>query len=208
MTVDPTEVHFLYLKKSQLQNLSTQKIPTFLTYLKRSHSSSKLHFYVIVDLMNSTMPKKNPCFIATQKIPVSSIYPKKSVLAKISDLKNPLDPPPPPPKKKSVNYVTGVPGHIIISPCHPSRFVSYQTFKTKKQIKITILLCFCFVIQCLNSWFQATSVQAFSSQKINLNNWRAQCKNGLSDDFEPPTKPQSYLLSCNATVAKGIMLCC
>ena len=32
-------------------------------------------------------------------------------------------------------------------------------------------------------------------------------QNGLSDDFGPPfTKPENYLLSCNATVAKGIML--
>ena len=37
---------------------------------------------------------------------------------------------------------------------------------------------------------------------------RARCKNGLSDEFGPPfTKPQNYLISCNAAVAKGIMLC-
>ena len=37
---------------------------------------------------------------------------------------------------------------------------------------------------------------------------RALCKNGLSNDFGPPfLKPKNYLLSCNATVAKGMMLC-
>ena len=37
-------------------------------------------------------------------------------------------------------------------------------------------------------------------------NWRARCKNGLSDDFGPPcTKPPNYLLSCNVTVAKWIV---
>ena len=38
--------------------------------------------------------------------------------------------------------------------------------------------------------------------------WTGWCKNSLSDDFGPPfRKPQDYLLSCDATVAKGIMLC-
>ena len=41
-----------------------------------------------------------------------------------------------------------------------------------------------------------------------LYNWRARCKNGLSDDFGPPfTKPPNYLLSCNVTVAKWIVSC-
>ena len=40
------------------------------------------------------------------------------------------------------------------------------------------------------------------------NNWRVQCKNSLSDEFGPPfTKPPNYLLSCNVTVAKWIVLC-
>ena len=39
-------------------------------------------------------------------------------------------------------------------------------------------------------------------------NWRARCKNGLSDGFELPfTKPPNYLLSCNVTVAKWIVSC-
>ena len=39
-------------------------------------------------------------------------------------------------------------------------------------------------------------------------NWRAWCKNGLSDDFGPAlTKPPNYLLSCNVTVAKWIVSC-
>ena len=38
--------------------------------------------------------------------------------------------------------------------------------------------------------------------------WRAWCRNGLSDDFGPPfTKPRNYLSSCNATLAKGLVLC-
>ena len=39
-------------------------------------------------------------------------------------------------------------------------------------------------------------------------NWRARCKNGLSDNFGPTfTKPPNYLLSCNVTVAKWITSC-
>ena len=39
-------------------------------------------------------------------------------------------------------------------------------------------------------------------------NWRARCKNGLSDDFGPTfTKPPNCLLSCNVTVAKWIVSC-
>ena len=39
-------------------------------------------------------------------------------------------------------------------------------------------------------------------------NWRAWCKNSLSDDFGPTfTKPLNYLLSCNVTVAKWIVSC-
>ena len=39
-------------------------------------------------------------------------------------------------------------------------------------------------------------------------NWKGRSKNGLSDDFGPPfAKTKKYLLSYNATVAKGIMLC-
>ena len=39
-------------------------------------------------------------------------------------------------------------------------------------------------------------------------NWRAQCKNRLSDDFGPTfTKPPNYRLSCIVTVAKWIVSC-
>ena len=39
-------------------------------------------------------------------------------------------------------------------------------------------------------------------------NWRARCKNSLSDNFGPTfTKPPNYLLSCNVTVAKWIVSC-
>ena len=40
--------------------------------------------------------------------------------------------------------------------------------------------------------------------------WDCRCRNGLSDDFGPSfTKPRNYLhvSFCNATVAKGLMLC-
>ena len=43
---------------------------------------------------------------------------------------------------------------------------------------------------------------------LEPHNWRARCKNGLSDNFGPPfTKPPNYLLSCNVTVAKWIVSC-
>ena len=41
-----------------------------------------------------------------------------------------------------------------------------------------------------------------------VNNWRARCKNGLSDDLGPTfTKPPNSLLFCNVTVAKWIVSC-
>ena len=74
----PTEVHILYLKKSQLQNLSTQKNHYF---LKHTQKYPLLLF-------------RNP-----KKIPASFIGPKESLLAEISDPKKisrTLPPPPPP----------------------------------------------------------------------------------------------------------------
>ena len=70
----PTEVHILYPKKSQLENLSTQKIHyLFLAYPKKSPS---LFF---------TTPKNPSFFFATQK---------NSFVAKISDPKKSLGHPP------------------------------------------------------------------------------------------------------------------
>ena len=44
--------------------------------------------------------------------------------------------------------------------------------------------------------------------EIFLQHMKSSMRNGLSGIFGPPfTKHQNYLLSCNATVAKGIMLC-
>ena len=46
------------------------------------------------------------------------------------------------------------------------------------------------------------------NSKSNVNNWRARCKNGLSDDFGATfTKPPNYLLSGNVTVAKWMVSC-
>ena len=45
-------------------------------------------------------------------------------------------------------------------------------------------------------------------RKGKVYNWRAWCKNSLSDDFGPPfTKPPNYLLPCDVTVAKWIVSC-
>ena len=81
------EVHIiLYPKKSQIQNLSIPKNAYFFSIPKKnSHTNSKLNFcYCWFELMKST--------IDTQKFPASFINPKTSLLAKISDPKNPLDP--------------------------------------------------------------------------------------------------------------------
>ena len=90
------EVHILYPKKSQLQNLSTQKITTFFCIPQKSLSP----FFTT---------QKNPCFFFSRpkKIPASFIHPKKSLLAKISDPKKLLGPPPP----LSLKYVSGAPGN-------------------------------------------------------------------------------------------------
>ena len=55
------------------------------------------------------------------------------------------------------------------------------------------------VLDCVLGTFKTCVVHLFQ---------RVWCKNGLSDNFGPLfTKPQNYLSSCNATVAKGLMLC-
>ena len=52
------------------------------------------------------------------------------------------------------------------------------------------------------------SINLFRQSVKMIINWRARCKNGLSDDFGPTfTKPPNYLLSCNLTVAKWIVSC-
>ena len=73
----PTEVHILYPKKSQLQNLSTQRITTLFSIPKKSFSWT----------FNFLQPKKICLFFSmTQKILVSLV-----------GQKNHLDTPPPPP---------------------------------------------------------------------------------------------------------------
>ena len=121
----PTEVHILYPKKSQLQDLSTQKIPTFFSIPKKipqcfcigkfyylssgklkhanfnfgfgQKQNYKLHLcYFWFELMKNTIPKKIPLsFSRPKKIPASFIDPKKSLLAKMSDPKKSFGPPPP-----------------------------------------------------------------------------------------------------------------
>ena len=134
----PTEVHILYPKKSQLQDLSTQKIPTFFSIPKKipqcfciskfyylssgklkhanfnfgfgQKQNYKLHLcYFWFELMKNTIPKKIPLlFSRPKKIPASFVDPKKSLLAKMSDPKKSFGPPPPPPLK----YVSGTPGVV------------------------------------------------------------------------------------------------
>ena len=59
--------------------------------------------------------------------------------------------------------------------------------------------------------FSHISKHLWTEQVANLffsDNWRARCKNSLSDDFGPTfTKPPNFLLSYNVTVAKWIVLC-
>ena len=103
---------FLYPKKSQLQNLSTQKIPyVFIIPQKKPTPTANCAYVTIELLMKSAIPQKIPVFFPQpKKFPVSFIEPKKSLLAKISDQKNPLEPPPPPPPPQSVKYVSVTPG--------------------------------------------------------------------------------------------------
>ena len=107
-----TEVHILYPKKSQLQNLSTQKNPSVFLHQQIYWSSGKIkhanfnvgfgqkqnyklhlcYFLIWADEKYNT--QKNPSVVfATWKIAASFTDPKKSLLAKISDQKNPSDPP-------------------------------------------------------------------------------------------------------------------
>ena len=60
-----------------------KKIPVFLAYPKISHTNSKLHLHVFFFFF----------FHDSKKIPTFFLDPKKSLLAKISDPKNPSDHP-------------------------------------------------------------------------------------------------------------------
>ena len=62
-----------------------------------------------------------------------------------------------------------------------------------------------FFIRTSKSWPRLAVLKFLHDLSLN---WRAWCKNGLSDDFGPTfTKPPNYLLSCNVTVAKWIPSC-
>ena len=62
------------------------------------------------------------------------------------------------------------------------------------------VLTLCGIVDCLITHSKYSTWQVC--------NWRARCKNSLSDDFGPTfTKPPNYLLSCNVTVAKWIVSC-
>ena len=98
---DPTEVHIFYPKKSQLQNLSTQKKSLlFLTYPKKSLSS----FFAT---------QKNPSvFFATQKNPGVFHRPKKITFGQNFRPKNITRTLP------SLKYVSGAPGIQPLSLCN------------------------------------------------------------------------------------------
>ena len=120
----PTEVHILYPKKSQLQNLSFQKKSLlFLAYPKKSLS----HFCTT---------QKNPFwfFFTTQKNPSVFHRPQKSLLAKISDPKKSLATPPPPPP--SLKYMSGAPGLLGIWLLGCLKFVMFL----QKNFSLKILL--------------------------------------------------------------------
>ena len=97
------EVHIFYRKKSQLQNLSTQKESLCLWHTpeRKSRTSSVL--------VKNTIPKKIPgFFLLFKKIPMSFIDPKNPFWPKFQTPKNPSEIPPPPPSV-SVKYVSGAP---------------------------------------------------------------------------------------------------
>ena len=134
MTGGPTAVHILYPKKSQLQNLSTQKNPYFFQNTQKNPSVflhqqillfifwkaktcqlqlwfwSKQNYklrlcYFRFELIKNTISKKIPVlFSRPKKMPASFIDPKNSLLAKMSDLKKSFGPPP------SLKYVSGASG--------------------------------------------------------------------------------------------------
>ena len=76
-----------------------------------------------------------------------------------------------------------------------------------EKIQKVVLSFLKFEAQCCK-WEHYKSSQVWVQLKLIICNWRARCKNGLSDDFGPTfTKPPNYLLSCNVTVAKWIVSC-
>ena len=88
----PTEVHILYPKKSQLQNLSTQKNHYFLAYPKKFLNS----FFAT---------QKNPSYFSRpKKLPASFINPKKITFGQNFRPKKTTRSPP------SLGYAIGAPG--------------------------------------------------------------------------------------------------
>ena len=66
--------------------------------------------------MKNTIPKK---------IPAPFIDPKKSLLAKMSDLKKSFGPPAPPPPTPSLKYVSRAPGHVNLH-CVPHNISQFS----------------------------------------------------------------------------------
>ena len=101
----PNRGSYLIPKKSQLQNLSTQKHPTVFENASANFGTNIPHkqwFALTLPLVwadeKYSTKKKSLAFFETQKILASFIDPEKSLkLVKISDPKSPLDLPPPPP---------------------------------------------------------------------------------------------------------------
>ena len=92
-----TEVHILYPKKSQLQNLSsTPKNPYFSGIPKKIPHKQQIVFILLLIWADERYnTQKNPCvFLQLQKIPASFMDPKKSLMAKFQIQKNLSDPPP------------------------------------------------------------------------------------------------------------------
>ena len=81
---------------------------------------------------------------------------------------------------------------------------SYMNKKNEKKISFLLASTSCTVHVHVSSLSFCLSSLSFTSMAcLHKHNRRAQCKNGLSDDFGPPfTKPPNYLLSCNVAVAK------
>ena len=94
----PTEVHILYPKKYQLQNLPTQINPYFFKHTQKNPSVF-LHQQILLFIFWKIPKKSLVLFSWPKKILASFIDPKKSLLAKMSDPKksfgSPLPPPPP-----------------------------------------------------------------------------------------------------------------
>ena len=132
----------MYPKKSQLQNLSTQKNPYFFSIPKKSYTSSKLCLQMLHVLLISADEKystqKSPCvFFTTQENPSIFHRPKKFSFGKNVRIKKILR------ITLSLKYVSGAPGPVDFVETVMNKICMYRHFYVHRSDCVCTCVCVC-----------------------------------------------------------------